>query len=51
MNKLRHADVLPPLSASFTSEVRQLAADARELSKSYADLTGRMLKFAERITK
>jgi hypothetical protein len=51
MNKLRHADVLPALSTSFTSEVRQLAADAKELSKSYADLTERMLKFAERIMK
>ena len=51
MNKLRHADVLPALSTSFTSEVRQLAADAKALSQSYADLTGRMLKFAERIMK
>ena len=51
MNKLKHADVLSALSTSFTSEVAQLAADAKELSKSYADLTGRMLKFAERIMK
>lgn len=51
MNKLKHAEVLPALSTSFTSEVRQLAADAKELSQSYADLTERMLKFAERIMK
>lgn len=51
MNKLPQAEVLPALSTSFTAEVRQLAAEAKALSQSYADLTGRMLRFAERITK
>lgn len=51
MNKLPQVEVLSALSTSFTTEVRQLTADAKALSQSYADLTGRMLKFAERITK
>lgn len=47
----RRTEVLPALSDTFTVKVKQLAAEASDLSKSYADLTERMLKFAERFHK
>ena len=48
MNKLKQAEVLPALAVTFTTHVKTLASDAKDLSKSYADLTERMLKFAGR---
>jgi predicted NACHT family NTPase len=48
MHKSKHVEVLPALSGNFTTQVKQLATEAKDLSKSYADLTERMLKFAER---
>ena len=48
MNKLKQVEVLPAFSVTFTTQVEHLAAEAKDLSKSYADLTERMLKFADR---
>ena len=48
MNKLKKVEVLPAFSVTFTTQVEQLAGEAKDLSKSYADLTERMLKFADR---
>lgn len=47
----KRVEVLPALSDTFTTQVKKLAAEASDLSKSYADLTERMLKFAERFHK
>ena len=48
MNKLKQAELLPALSVSFTTQVKELVGEAKNLSKSYADLTERKLKFADR---
>lgn len=40
--------VLPPFSQSFSKQVTTLAAEAKDLQKSYKTLTERMLRFAER---
>ena len=48
MNKLKQVEVLPAFSVTFTTQVEHLAGEAKDLSKSYADLTERMLKFADR---
>ncbi len=47
----QRVEVLPALSDTFATQVQQLAADANDLAKSYADLTKRMLKFADRFHK
>ena len=39
MNKLKQADVLPAFSVTCTTHVKHLAAEVRDLSKSYVDLT------------
>ncbi|MDH4079006.1 MAG: hypothetical protein OEU68_04245 [Nitrospira sp.] len=46
--KKKQVEVLPALTGTFATQVKELAADASDLSKSYADLTKRMLKFAHR---
>lgn len=39
--------VLAPLNPAFTRKVARLASDGRDLARSYADLTERMVRFAE----
>ena len=50
MSKPAHAELVPKsaLSVGFIRQVRELASEGRELAKSYADLTTRMLRFSQR---
>jgi hypothetical protein len=51
MLKKSQAQVLAPIDATFVRRVAALATDGHALAKSYADLTARMIRFAERFNE